>query len=282
MTTALIGCGDRAAVAPNGLSERTPRVSDGRTKPLVVMTYNVLADPIEADKRLKAIIDIILSNQPDIIALQEVAPWFLDGLLNDSQVSAAYEGASFGQSNPAPGGQYILSRYPIRESKAIRLSGRQGRTAIVVSIDIDGVETLVATTHMESALADGPIRAGQLGELFELVEGSNEAIVLGDFNFGDGENEESRIPGNFVDAWNELRQGDSGFTWNIESSPMAKRGSFPGEQSRRIDRVLFRTATYRADEIRIVGDKPISADGSLFPSDHFGLVATLIPVPSGK
>jgi hypothetical protein len=59
---------------------------------------------------------------------------------------------------------------------------------------------------------------------------------------------------------------------------MAKSGSFPGEKSRRIDRILLRSAVWKPGSIRILGDAPVMpGDRSLFPSDHFGLVGSVVP-----
>jgi hypothetical protein len=57
---------------------------------------------------------------------------------------------------------------------------------------------------------------------------------------------------------------------------MAKKGSFPGEKSRRLDRIFLRSTVWKGKDIRIIGDQPITpGKKDLFPSDHFGLVATV-------
>ena len=67
-----------------------------------------------------------------------------------------------------------------------------------------------------------------------------------------------------------------GYTWNIEESEMARKGSFVGEPSRRLDRILVRLAGYRPKSATIVGDSPARGrEKNIFPSDHFGLVAVL-------
>ena len=137
----------------------------------------------------------------------------------------------------------------------------------------------VATTHAESFLEDGPTRAQQLEVIFGRLAGSGDALVLGDFNFGDGEPEEARVPAEYVDLWRALRPDEPGFTWDIERSEMARVGSFPGEPSRRLDRIYLRSQRTRGRSIEIIGDQPVHPGRrELFPSDHFGLAATLEPV----
>ena len=58
---------------------------------------------------------------------------------------------------------------------------------------------------------------------------------------------------------------------------MARGGSFPGEKSARIDRILLRSPGWKPKEVAIIGDKPIHpGKKDLFPSDHFGVKGTLV------
>ncbi len=57
---------------------------------------------------------------------------------------------------------------------------------------------------------------------------------------------------------------------------MARKGAFPKEPSRRLDRILLRSSIWKAEGIRILGDAPVSPETpDVFPSDHFGLACTL-------
>ena len=73
-----------------------------------------------------------------------------------------------------------------------------------------------------------------------------------------------------------LMRGAPGYTWNVEESAMARANSFPGEKSRRLDRVLVRSELWRPGAAELIGDRAISAGPpALFPSDHFGLFAKM-------
>lgn len=242
---------------------------------LTLMTYNVLADRVEEDQRVRALLDIMKAEDPDIIALQEVTPWFLSALRDDEWVQKTYRGSDIRPEEPAPGGQYFLSKLPFRNPYYDVLPGRQRRIVVTIEVEIDGITMMLATTHMESRLEDGPVRAEQLDAILELLADADEAVVIGDLNFGDGEDEESHLDPKYVDLWKALDPDNPGYTWNIEASPMAKAGSFPGEPSRRLDRILIRSDRWRPAAVRIVGDQPVSENGALFPSDHFGLVGSV-------
>jgi endonuclease/exonuclease/phosphatase family metal-dependent hydrolase len=174
------------------------------------------------------------------------------------------------------GGQLILSKAPIESASVHKLTGPQGRTVLIVTIRIGGRKVDIATTHLESPLADGPIRAKQIDSILPRLRSADDAVFLGDLNFGDGEPEEKNLDAAYVDLWKNLKPREPGFTWNIETSDMAKKGSFPGEKSRRLDRILIRSTVWKPKEIRIIGDEPLtSGKKDLFPSDHFGLVGVL-------
>ena len=77
----------------------------------------------------------------------------------------------------------------------------------------------------------------------------------------------------FRDAWREVHPKLPGYTWDIEKSRMAREESFPGEPSRRLDRVLFRSSHWTSTRAELLGTEPVSPKNKrLFPSDHFGLL----------
>ena len=243
---------------------------------LSVLTYNVLADRVGVRQRIPVLLDLMDQARADVLALQEVADWFL-GPLHEQGWTRGLHACTFEGRRAAPGGQYILSRHPILDSRALVLPGRQRRTVVISRVEVAGAPVDVATTHMESFLEDGPTRALQLDAIFAELSGSGDAILAGDFNFGDGEPESAHLDPAFTDAWTHLYPNDPGFTWNIERSQMARAGSFEGEESRRLDRILVRSRRWIPAEARIIGDHPVEVGrGELFPSDHFGLVARLV------
>jgi endonuclease/exonuclease/phosphatase family metal-dependent hydrolase len=106
---------------------------------------------------------------------------------------------------------------------------------------------------------------------------SSDAVLLGDFNFGDGENPESmHLKTEYVDVWHVTNPDEKGFTWNIEKSSMAKKGSFPGEVSRRLDRILVKSKRLNPQKTEIIGNQPVNKNSSVFASDHFGLLSQLV------
>lgn len=283
---------------------RTPPAAEPPAK-LTLLTYNVLEHREAVEKRLPALFKILDESKADAIALQEVSPWFLDALRKQPWF-AKYRLAKPDGDDPVPGGLVLLSKYEIQKAAYTTLPGRLGRGVLTASIRIPvsaarqtdpkepeprpdetrrppapskGSEQAlaIATVHLESFLDDGEVRAAQLGIAFELLKEAGDAVLLGDFNFGDADRWETEaLDRTYADLWPTLKPKDPGFTWNIESSGLAKRNSFPDEPSRRLDRILVRSQTWRPSDVRIVGDRPVEPGRKdLFPSDHFGVVGTL-------
>jgi endonuclease/exonuclease/phosphatase family metal-dependent hydrolase len=253
-----------------------------------VLSYNVLADELALDRRMPALMRTMDAAQPDVLALQEVAPWFLRWITGSGWL-ADFEIAQIDGLPARPNGQLIMSRLPTRATRARRLPGAQARTVLISHIELGPDESLcVATTHMESYLEDGPIRAQQLDVIFEeLARERNDPRVVatvfcGDLNFGDGEQPDSaHLDPEFVDLWTALRPGQPGYTWDIERSEMARLGSFVGVPSRRLDRILLRARDWQPGAIEIIGDQPVEpGERALFPSDHFGLVGEIVRSPT--
>jgi len=255
------------------LAVLVPLLQVQEKKQLSFVTYNVLGDPVELKKRLPALLKILQDSNADVIALQEVVPWF-SAAVSKEEWARAYQTTKVKPEDA--GGQWVLSKHPIEKALVHKLPGPQGRSVLIVTFKV-GVRRLdVATTHLESPLQDGPTRAKQIDAILPRLKDADDALFLGDLNFGDGEAEEKKIDSAYVDLWKSLRPKDAGLTWDVEASDMAKKGSFPGEKGRRLDRILLRSSVWKPKDVRIIGDQPLNAGKKdLFPSDHFGLVGVI-------
>ena len=243
------------------------------TSELRFVTYNVLADEEPSGQRVPKLLEILRSTDADIIVLQEVAPWFANLLLKEPWLQPYHRPLKDGKTFIAH--EYlVLSRFLILDTESAPLPGNQHRAYFAATIQLPSGPAKVATCHLESLLEDGPMRAQQLDIYFQRLAGTGDAFLAGDFNFGDGEQPDTNhIAPDFRDAWLEVHPNLPGFTWGIEKSRMARAESFPGEPSRRLDRVLYRSTQWQLISAELLGTEPVSKkDKQLFPSDHFGLL----------
>jgi len=266
----------RTSSTPKTSSDPSSKANDKQRLRLV--TYNVLADNENASERIPKLLGILKTEGSDVIALQEVTFWFLSKLKNTDWIKN-YHLSLDNQSNGCPGGLLIMSKFPIVNFKYIPFAvSKQRRGLLAVTVKIHNNMFRITTVHLDSFLERGQTRAKQLDQLWDFLKNSENSIVMGDFNFGDSEEpDSSHIDKNYKDIWLILHPDEQGFTWDIKQSLMAKIRSFKNEKSRRLDRIFIKSPTLKPLLIKIIGNKPLRRDLSLFPSDHFGLSAIVIP-----
>jgi hypothetical protein len=116
LLVSLLSCCDKAKSSQKPDHGKSKMADNSRSK-MSLVTYNVLADPVGVEKRIPPLLKLLDESNADIIALQEVAPWFLKLLLKEKWVSS--KNYSFTTSKGrifAPGGQLILSKIPITKT----------------------------------------------------------------------------------------------------------------------------------------------------------------------
>jgi len=240
---------------------------------LSVVTYNVWFDSATATERIPKLLDIVAKKKADIIAFQEVESWFIDALESDDRFKDYHFAMETGWFNSVKGGLLVLTKTEKVQQQYMDLPSHMSRGLLQVIAKIDGVQVCIVTVHLDSMLNDTELRINQLKVVTQQTSKCNNLILLGDFNYGDGEAENNAINSDYKDVWKQLRPNYRGYTWDVTESNLAKRNSFPSEGSRRLDKVFVKGTFLMANTIEIIGKMAfISSTGRrLFPSDHFGL-----------
>lgn len=138
---------------------------------------------------------------------------------------------------------------------------------------VDDVSFMFVNAHLEVSAGGQlhPVQAAQAYELTGGFGGVSPLVMVGDFNTPPGAPPYNILTASFADAWSALGTGGEGMTCCqpdilLQSQPLTQR----------IDLVLFRGAidVLSAD---VVGDEAADRTaGGLWPSDHAGVVATLL------
>ncbi len=242
---------------------------------LRVGTLNIrnLAD--RWDERLPLLLADMAALQPDLLGLQEV----VYPLQQDRLLGAAGEGryeAVRGWAGRPEYGNSMLVRQPLRAVDEGRVELGRDRAAHRVRVVMDGGTTVrFAVTHLHHLVPDDAVRDEQTATLLAWLDGATAVtatILVGDFNADPAEPAYARLPAaGFRSAYLEANGFEPGITWpsGIQAPGMDTDGE-PGC----LDYVWLRGDAVALDA-RLVFDRPAVGDPTLYPSDHFGLAATV-------
>jgi endonuclease/exonuclease/phosphatase family metal-dependent hydrolase len=241
---------------------------------LRVVTYNVWFDRFESERRCSAVLEILRDQAPDVIALQEVTPYFLQRLLAEPWLRDSYS-SSRSKLLDARYDVVMLTRLPVHRFVSHQLTTDMGRRLHALEIPTTRGRLVVGGVHLESMRDRTPTRLVQIDECIPILDRADFSIWLGDFNSEPSSEEDQRIRPAFRDAWEEL-DGATGYTRDTSRNAMLAK--VKADRRQRIDRVLWRGQGFQPTRIELLGTQPLAdTDGQVFPSDHFGLVAELEP-----
>lgn len=245
------------------------------------------------EERLPAIRAHLARLQPDVIGMQEV----LHSVHGDAldQAKAIAEGLGYhvaygvaSQSHGVAFGNAILSKWPILRTETFPLpnGGTDEQRAVVFAEIAAPFDKLpFFCTHLNWKLHEGHVRCEQVRALTDIVSrmapiSGFSPVVVGDFNAEPDADEIRYMRGltglggkcvYYADCFGVAGEGNG--------TTFARRNPFAylcHEPDRRIDYVFV-----RGPDDRYRGE-PLSASvcfdeevGGVFPSDHFGVIATI-------
>jgi endonuclease/exonuclease/phosphatase family metal-dependent hydrolase len=168
-------------------------VSQTKSATLTVLTYNIHhGEGTDAKLDLERIARIIRTENPDVVALQEVdqkteRTASIDQAAELARLTGLHH--AFGKAMDYRGGAYgqaILSRWPIKNAQIHQLpqrAGREPRILFVAQIESPHGDLTFATTHLDHQLEE--VRLEQARALNKiLAETKIPALLCGDFNAG--------------------------------------------------------------------------------------------------
>jgi len=252
-------------------------VIPSRVDYLKVVTYNVWFDAHNFDARAEHLFRMLESSDADFICLQEVTHRLISMIFKESWLKNYY----VARNKMSHYGLMVLSRWPC-VFKELSFNTEMNRTAIVAETKINGEIVAIASSHLESLESNRDYRENQMSQTFSFLENYQNAMFMGDFNFGDNYRENKLIPESYDDLWKSFN--------NIETEPgytMPKTSDF---RAWRPDHILASQSSFwTPHQINRVGYEVIGVYGEeagqsmldqvcktvKTPSDHYGLVATM-------
>lgn len=244
---------------------------------LKLLTLNLLHDRERWEKRFPLVVETIHAEQPDIITLQEVhiprgqADYIAEHLNAriPSQPYSVYVAPKWGDPKDTHEGIGILSRLPVLEYERRELP-MVWRVAQRIRVPFGDGHLNIANTHLHhEPIGDEKIRLPQMEALLAWMDGIEAGgwLLAGDMN---------ALPDSATIRKATERLQSAYPTVHGENVPTYPTPLIPLYQSGlrlTIDYILFDGGRLRVKEARRIADKPHPHDDSLYPSDHYGLVA---------
>lgn len=240
----------------------------GLPSPLRVMTQNLWFDSHQRETRMAGHLLQWQETQPHIIAVQEATLACLRLLLADPWLQSNYY-SSVSLDSPAQWqGVVVFSQFPTHRLEMTALPGSMGRR--LLQAEFPGLH--LGVVHLESNRNSMAERAAQLEVVFGQLGRSQDALLVGDFNFCASSDENAQLPRHYLDLWDCLHPQVAGNTQDTARNEMLLKQTRK-EFSVRYDRMLLRSSRWTCRGIELQGVNPLQA--GLFASDHFGLLARL-------
>src|SRR5687768_1230278 len=106
---------------------------------LVVVSWNVLADPSERARRLPVLLGILRDARADVFAVQEATTWFSTALSAEPWARDLRRVPS-DADQPFPGGMTVFTRLPVARTQVVELPTDMGRCGLLVDVTFAQME----------------------------------------------------------------------------------------------------------------------------------------------
>ena len=254
-----------------------------------------MADHVQC--RLEAAPSQLIGSGADIVALQEVYDRrhrrFLANAVKDTYPYAYGVGDRWSMFS---NGLMVLSRHPIVSGRYAPAPGfhlleraisRKGYLCVEIDVPDIGHLRLINVHLTVSGMffpsverVDNERRRDEIAHLVHLADGSDPAILVGDFNCSPdvhADHYRHITDAGYVDAFVASGETGDGFTWDVNNA-LNRNGPYKNSPSQRIDHVFVPTAllkrlspvggilAFEVPSVAIGGTEPVTL------SDHYGMM----------
>jgi endonuclease/exonuclease/phosphatase family metal-dependent hydrolase len=263
---------------------------------LRVVTMNVLAPEYAGwPGRRELLAGRLRALEPDIVALQEIAPDGTAEILGEGWHVVAHSGVDGGV------GAVLASRWPVGETHELdqRPAGREIQTDWCATVAAEVLAPppwgpLWIVHHKPSwpygYEAERELQALRTARFVEemLPDPATHVVLLGDLDatpdsasirFLTGKQALNGTSVSYTDAWASVYPDEPGHTFTPDNA-LVRAGDMPLETGRRIDYVLVRGGPW-GPPLAVSGCRRVLVDpvDGVQASDHYGLMADLTPPP---
>jgi endonuclease/exonuclease/phosphatase family metal-dependent hydrolase len=241
-----------------------------------VLTLNLRHEQDRWPERFPLVVDVLRAENADVIGLQEVsfnirqAHLIADALNADGRTQPYQVYVEAKWRDDLDEGVGVLTRLPAAIYERIDLP-EGGRVAQHIGVEVGGQILHLINTHLHHRpMENESIRYPQMLALLAKMFGDETKnlpwILCGDLNsLKESETIQEAL------KWMNPAHSDTTATF---PTPL-RAGEYPKGLALMIDYILYTSSHFRLLEARRTADNAHPDDPTLYPSDHYGLVAVL-------
>jgi len=239
---------------------------------LVVGTLNLRNIADRWGERLPLLLADMAALQPDLLGLQECVFAVQQDRLLAAAGEARYSIHRGWAGRPEYGNSILVNdRLTVAAPERLEL-GRDRSALRVETSSPTGARLAVAVTHLHHLPEDLSVREGQARQLVEWLGEADPLVVVGDFNADPTEPAYHLMSdAGFRSAHLEANGTEPAVTW---PSGIVAPGSDDEGDPGCLDYIWLR-GEITTVSCRLAWHRPAADDPTLFPSDHFGLIARI-------
>jgi endonuclease/exonuclease/phosphatase family metal-dependent hydrolase len=237
-----------------------------------VVTLNLRHNADRWPERLPLVVDTLVGESPDVIALQEVhlpiqQAELIVNLINDrvERPYSVFTGQKWGDHLVE--GIAMLSRVPVRAYEHTNLP-ETSRLAQRLQVTVDGQSVDVVNTHLHhEPFHDESIRLPQMRHILDWMfarDGDHRWVLLGDLN---------ALPTSAtIQAAGQYLASALPPDAATFPAPLCA-AEYPPDRADQIDYILYDASQLRLLNAAVIARQTHPQDPSLSPSDHYGVAA---------
>ncbi|CAB9496376.1 Endonuclease/Exonuclease/phosphatase family [Seminavis robusta] len=290
-----------------------PPKRQSKNNTFTIITWNIWFAPYEWELRLEALLSECLQQHPDVLCFQEVTTNVHRCMLNCQYLRSRYEPTELSLPHGYDCAIWIRkdsSRLEVNSTNTLPLESIYGRRGLLVDLEVASsssrkkndtpAKIRVVATHLESGRHMEMTRRKQLDALFSDMKETpcgntkdikpHVAFLVGDFNLDPSYAENEVVDANSTDLWKLLKpKNDPGYTEDTYQNQMRFEAHGKHKQVRYDRIVMMDLAEHSISQpmqappkymcvptaIERLGVEPFDSAKTIWPSDHFGLVAVL-------
>jgi len=250
---------------------------------VTIATLNLFNRVGRWGERAPLVVEQVAEAAPDVIGLQEVdllidqGHWLADRLnlwLGPPYYTAYHQNKSGREA--AVQAIAVLTRLPVLEHEGLDYLS-MGRVAQRLLLDLgEGVRLDLYNTHLHHPATEAAerIRRQQASRLLRWMSRHRTLpqVAVGDFNALPEGRAIALMKQRLLSAHETAQGHEPDCTW---PSPLLTQPLEPDEAAGALDYIFVSRRGIRVMEARVAFNRPHADDSTLYPSDHFGLMARL-------